>query len=672
MRCLMGLALAFAVPAVVAAVPVSPHAQKPSPNARQAVDAAARGEVDALVAQADRLLLAGKSAESIAVRNDALRLAESTFGPEHESTVEILSTIALWQKLTGDSSEAQRLAGRASPLWDAVLAADRKRGPSDPKRFSHLCLASLVNVFFAPDSQKTTALLNEALEVSGTLSFEEGENGTSACLLAQVCLLAGRLTEAGALFGRGIPVVERKGGRTLFYYSSLGDLYNQQGLYAEAVRAYRRAAEAGNALGAFGLGCAYEHGKGVRQDYEEALRWYRAAAEQGLAQAQTAVGYFYAKGLGVSRDPVESVKWTRMAADKGDAIALINLSLRYLRGDAVDQNTAEALRLMRLAASTGNADAEFQLAAMYQQLNQPAEALAWVRQAAERGHPLAAATAGDIYYFGRGVAPDHAEAFRFYVRAAEKGDANAASSVGISYLFGDGTNQDTAKATEWLQAAATQRPIAANMLKVIACLEPVFPQTADGLPGIRQAADKGEPWAENLLGYLYQMGWHVPRDLSQALSWYRKAAERRCPEGQKNLGWLYEYGLGVQKDTAVAVGWYHKGAEGGSAIAMFNLAHMYASGVGVAPDDQTALEWFRKSAERGYPDAFPRVGMMYLQGRGVPRSDTQAYAWFAVGASLGNPEARSRANELFGSLSPQNREEADRVIAEIKATVVTR
>jgi len=63
---------------------------------------------------------------------------------------------------------------------------------------------------------------------------------------------------------------------------------------------------------------------------------------------------------------------------------------------------------------------------------------------------------------------------------------------------------------------------------------------------------------------------------------------------------------------------------------------------------------------------------MYLQGRGVPRSDTQAYAWFAVGASLGNPEARSRANELFGSLSPQNRVEADRVIAEIKAKVIPR
>jgi hypothetical protein len=105
---------------------------------------------------------------------------------------------------------------------------------------------------------------------------------------------------------------------------------------------------------------------------------------------------------------------------------------------------------------------------------------------------------------------------------------------------------------------------------------------------------------------------------------------------------------------------------------MFNLAHMCASGVGVAPDDQTALEWFRKSAERGYPDAFPRVGMMYQQGRGVPQSDTQAYAWFAVGASLGNPEARSRANELFGSLSPQNREEADRLIAEIKAKVIPR
>jgi TPR repeat protein len=37
------------------------------------------------------------------------------------------------------------------------------------------------------------------------------------------------------------------------------------------------------------LGCSYEDGEGVEQNYEEAIKWYRLAAEQGEEDAKEAL-----------------------------------------------------------------------------------------------------------------------------------------------------------------------------------------------------------------------------------------------------------------------------------------------------------------------------------------------------------------------------------------------
>ena len=46
----------------------------------------------------------------------------------------------------------------------------------------------------------------------------------------------------------------------------------------------------------------YSEGRGVEQDYEEAVKWYRKAAEAEHAQAQAILGFIYFKGQGVEQD----------------------------------------------------------------------------------------------------------------------------------------------------------------------------------------------------------------------------------------------------------------------------------------------------------------------------------------------------------------------------------
>ncbi len=61
-------------------------------------------------------------------------------------------------------------------------------------------------------------------------------------------------------------------------------------------------AKAGDRDAQYGVGLAYEHGRGVPKDHKEAVKWFRRAAEQGLATAQNWMGYIYEHGSGLPQD----------------------------------------------------------------------------------------------------------------------------------------------------------------------------------------------------------------------------------------------------------------------------------------------------------------------------------------------------------------------------------
>ncbi|WP_368500133.1 tetratricopeptide repeat protein, partial [Phascolarctobacterium succinatutens] len=54
----------------------------------------------------------------------------------------------------------------------------------------------------------------------------------------------------------------------------------------EAVKWYRKGAEAGNANAMANLGWMYDWGKGVDQNAEETKKWYKKAADCGNAWAK--------------------------------------------------------------------------------------------------------------------------------------------------------------------------------------------------------------------------------------------------------------------------------------------------------------------------------------------------------------------------------------------------
>jgi TPR repeat protein len=156
----------------------------------------------------------------------------------------------------------------------------------------------------------------------------------------------------------------------------------------------------------------------------------------------------------------------------------------------------------------------------------------------------------------------------------------------------------------------------------------------------RQAATKGNPEAQSMLGLWYEFGIEVPQDIPVAISWYRKAADQGYKDAVFALGSFYERGKGVPRDPVQAILWFGKAAAQGDAGAQFNLAADYRTGEGVPQDDYQATLWFRKAAEQGMALAETELGWAYRDGRGVPQGYVEAAQWFRKSADQGEAKAQ--------------------------------
>ena len=204
---------------------------------------------------------------------------------------------------------------------------------------------------------------------------------------------------------------------------SKGNIQAQQALAvlkkAEAEQILK-SAEQGNAEAQYLLGCLYESGEGIEQNYSKALEWYRKAAEQGNAGAQSCLGKFYEEGLGVQQDYNESAKWYRKAAECGEPAA----QLAMVQICLVEKKYPEAVQ--------------------------------WCYKVAKQGNVKAQCFMGQFYELGIGVTKDYKEAFYWYTKAAEHKDGKALFKLGTFYEEGLSVNKDLDKAKELYRKSAEQ------------------------------------------------------------------------------------------------------------------------------------------------------------------------------------------------------------------------
>ncbi len=160
------------------------------------------------------------------------------------------------------------------------------------------------------------------------------------------------------------------------------------------------------------LGDAWLKGEhGLKPDTAEALRWYRRAADAGDPYAMEILRDLYAEGKYVPADPAESARWEQRRseaefkalidlADGGDVEAMKRLSVIYLTGKDVEVRPASGPDIPS------------------ERPKDPVQAARWMRRAAEAGDPESMSGLAMMYAQGVGVPKDEAEAKRWADKAA--------------------------------------------------------------------------------------------------------------------------------------------------------------------------------------------------------------------------------------------------------------
>ena len=119
-----------------------------------------------------------------------------------------------------------------------------------------------------------------------------------------------------------------------------------------------KAATAGDKLGQFRLGYAFQEGEGkLKKNYWLAVEWYKKAASQGDEDAMSNIGnLYYMGGHDLSRNISMAVDWYRRSAEAGDETGQHNLADCYYDGDGVSEDHAEARTWYKKSADQDDVD----------------------------------------------------------------------------------------------------------------------------------------------------------------------------------------------------------------------------------------------------------------------------------------------------------------------------
>ena len=259
----------------------------------------------------------------------------------------------------------------------------------------------------------------------------------------------------------------------------------------EAIKWYKKAADAGETEAEWRLGVKYDLGDGVDIDKQKALQWYLKAANTpklfkiitlpGVTEAQRNIGYLYRDGEGIAKDAQEAFNWFMKAAENGDSASQCEVAKAYNTGIGVLQDSEKAFN--------------------------------WYQKAAYQGNKLAQQKVGSIYFTANPNSPQNRiEAYKWYALAAAQGDEDAAKFR--DKIIPIMSVQELAEANRRAKAFSVGEPPATNSLPVMQVVRgiPASPtripiQSASGevpatvLNSIKEAATRKWPTDYEMQAY---------------------------------------------------------------------------------------------------------------------------------------------------------------------------
>jgi TPR repeat protein len=376
---------------------------------------------------------------------------------------------------------------------------------------------------------------------------------------------------------------------------------------------------------------------------ERAFELYKDVAEDGIVAAQYKLAQFYEKGRGTPQNDAEAARWYEAAATAGETRAYVPLARLYESGRGVPKDETRAHELYLQAVESGDAFAAYNVARFLEKgqngTPDPEGAGRYYQIAAEVGHDGAQLALADRYSGGDGLAADPEKAEQLYAEAAKtvmakakSGNVYAQDRLGRLYLEGKGVPKDPKAGITWLNTAAVNGYIWAQMR-----LAQLFERGVDGVEPngamaaryYEMAAKQGAPGANYALAKIYAFSKDVARDGQRAAELFQQSAAEGNVDAYAMLGDLYGRSNALPRDDAEAVRWYMEGARHGDAKALFRLGEAYEAGRGVPQDPAQALMWYLLSEEQDPERTGDRVQQLVteLDPATATRAERLAEAW---------------------------------------------
>lgn len=264
----------------------------------------------------------------------------------------------------------------------------------------------------------------------------------------------------------------------------------------------KKAAKAGDANALFQLGERYEAGNGITKDIGTAIEYYRKAADKGNVYALYKMGDVY------------YFSWQYEDYVKSD----VNLAFDYYR-KAGEAGYGEAWNQMGfLVESIAERRNDFDAETKRKYLN---NAINFYQKATEAKmeYDYAFVKIADIYFE---QFQDYPRAAAYYEKASNKGYEAASLALGKMYLYGQGVNRNYQKAFALFKSIAGE-----------------LTQKTGGHPSELTfeinigSSVKGQ--AQYFVGYMYENGFGVARNLSLARSWYQASADKDIEDAEVAL-----------------------------------------------------------------------------------------------------------------------------------------
>ncbi|KAK8893815.1 hypothetical protein M9Y10_022244 [Tritrichomonas musculus] len=348
----------------------------------------------------------------------------------------------------------------------------------------------------------------------------------------------------------------------------------------------------------------YEKGIGTEQDIGEAIDWYQKAADKGEPEALYKIANFYCVGCPVfDPDPEEYVNNLKKASDKNYPPAIIDYAVLLQTGNSgVTQDVPKAEQMFKKMADEpySYGEAQYFLAQLYESTDKPEEAVKYYNKARENGIEGAHCDYASMLLEGKGVHANQPEGIKILKQAAERGFPMANFNLGYIYEYGRyGQEKNAANAKQSLKyyQVAADKGMPKAMVKVAKALfKGVHAGEATEKDPVRaarlfeQAASMGEPEGLHSWGTFLQH-YHTPDDkatntelneryggtpinIELAVEFYKLAANAGFVPSMTRLGELYEKGIAGNRNIAEAKRYLEMAVAKGSKVAKKLLSEL--------------------------------------------------------------------------------------------------